>query len=262
MGGLGNQLFEIAAAYAYARKTGGRLQLLRIADAGNRPVYWDTLLQKVTPYLVDALPDCELHWNDDLPTMYKELPPLSCSTYLHGYYQTSKYYDNDEIKQEIKELFRPSDALMKEVLNKYQYLLNNKERVIVVHARRTDYLKNGHMINYHGPLMPDYYERAIAKMAPLVENPIWLLTSDDNTFWKEVPSISTLSDVHIIQEDSDIHAFALLQQFQHFIMANSTFIWWSVWLSRAKKVIAPCRWFGPIGPKPYDDIYEAEWERI
>ena len=32
MGGLGNQLFQIATAYAYASKTGGVLQIPHILD--------------------------------------------------------------------------------------------------------------------------------------------------------------------------------------------------------------------------------------
>ena len=32
MGGLGNQLFQIAAAYAYAKQTGGQLQIIHKTD--------------------------------------------------------------------------------------------------------------------------------------------------------------------------------------------------------------------------------------
>ena len=74
MGGLGNQLFEIAAAYAYARKTNKQLQLLHITDNGDRPVYWNSILQKMNPYLVSTLPNFPVHWSEDLPTMYKEIP--------------------------------------------------------------------------------------------------------------------------------------------------------------------------------------------
>jgi hypothetical protein len=51
----------------------------------------------------------------------------------------------------------------------------------------------------------------------------------------------------------------LLQQFRHFIMSNSTFIWWCVYLSSAHHVIAPAKWFGPKGPHPFHDIYEPSW---
>jgi len=52
MGGLGNQLFQIASAYAYAKKENGILQIIKITENGNRPVYWNTLLKKVESYLV------------------------------------------------------------------------------------------------------------------------------------------------------------------------------------------------------------------
>ena len=42
-------------------------------------------------------------------------------------------------------------------------------------------------------------------------------------------------------------------------MSNSTFIWWCVWLSNAQQVIAPSKWFGPLGPSEYEDIYEPSW---
>ena len=106
------------------------------------------------------------------------------------------------------------------------------------------------MINFHGPLTLDYYENAIENIKRVVSDPIWVFTSDDNSFWESVPCISSLSNVYILDEDSDIFTFTLLKQFHNYIMSNSTFIWWCVWLSNAKKVINLAQWFGPPGPNP------------
>jgi hypothetical protein len=62
--------------------------------------------------------------------------------------------------------------------------------------------------------------------------------------------------------ESDIDTLILLQQFKHCIMSNSTFIWWAVWLGNFTNVIAPSKWFGPTGPKQWEDIYEPSWIRI
>lgn len=262
-GGLGNQLFQIATAYAYAKKEGGTLHILHKVHNGDRPVYWDTILQRMKPYLVQSVPPHMIHCSESLPTMYQSIPSLtSQGVLLDGYRQTSDYFYNDEIKREIRELFAPSSALINEVCARYSFLLENKDRVVVVHARRTDYLRNQMMIDIHGPLPSSYYKEAIRRMKEKVKDPIWLLTSDDNRYWMEIEKELDIHAPVILMNESDLHTFALLQQFQHIIMSNSTFIWWCAWMADAKHVIAPSKWFGPAGPHPYDDIYEDHWERI
>lgn len=265
-GGLGNQLFQIAAAYAYAKKEGVHLQILHKIHNGDRPVYWDTILHRVKPYLVQSISPHIIQWYESRPTMYQSIPSIAGQAIegimLNEYMQTSNYFYNDEIKCELRELFAPSSVLMDEVSARYSFLLENKDRVIVVHARRTDYLRNQTMIDIHGPLHSNYYKEAIRRMKDKVENPIWLLTSDDNRYWMEIEKELDIHAPVILMNESDIHTFALLQQFQHIIMSNSTFIWWCTWMADAKYVIAPSKWFGPAGPHPYDDIYEDHWERI
>jgi hypothetical protein len=263
MGGLGNQLFQIAAAYAYAKQTNGQLQIVRKMDNGNRPVYWDSVVYRIQPYLVSHLPSYLEHWHEPLPTQYREIGALPQNgIYLNGYLQSSKYYGTEEIKQEIKALFRPHPRLQADIYATYSRLIENKERVIVVHARRTDYITYR---DVHGPLEGSYYKETIGRMMKRIEQPIFLLCSDDSSYWNEIKN--DIPDVfnheHIIlNHESDIRTFALLQQFQNFIMSNSTFIWWCVWMSSAKHVLVPSKWFGPAGPAYYEDIYEENWERI
>ena len=263
MGGLGNQLFQIATAYAYARKTGGTLQIPHILDNGKRPVYWDSLLQRVKPYLVQGLPDNLEQWQEQQCTMYAEIGPLPVQgKYLKGYLQTSKYFYNDMYKQEIKALFTPQDELFAACKERYAYLLENKERVVVMHARRTDYLKAA---GVHGPLTGAYYYEAVQRIMQKVQDPIFLLCSDDQAFWNEIREDIAPVFAHehvLLDDDSDLRTFTLLQQCHNFIMANSTFIWWCVWMADAKHVIAPGKWFGPEGPSPYHDIFEDGWELI
>ena len=268
MGGLGNQLFQIATAYAYARKTGGTLQIPHILDNGKRPVYWESLLQRVKPYLVQSLPDNLEPWHEQHCTMYADIGPLPVQgKYVMGYLQTSKYFYNDTYKQEIKALFTPQEELFAACKERYAYLLENKERVVVMHARRTDYLKAA---GVHGPLTGAYYREAVQRImkkleAAGVQNPIFLLCSDDQAFWNEIREDIAPVFAHehvLLDDDSDLRTFTLLQQCHHFIMANSTFIWWCVWMANAKHVIAPGKWFGPEGPYPYHDIFEDGWELI
>ena len=51
---------------------------------------------------------------------------------------------------------------------------------------------------------------------------------------------------------------------EHHVIANSSFSWWGAWLSPAKKVYSPARWFGdsPNVPKNWSDIYCKGWKII
>lgn len=180
MGGLGNQLFQIASAYSYARKEGGDFKILFKSNNGNRPVYWTTILKKIKKYITFSLPSNLEIWNEQSATKYSDISPLrENGKYLMGYLQSSKYFYNDEIKNEIKNLFKQDEIDVNFIKNKYKYLIDNLERVIVIHARRTDYLQAAHI---HNPLNYDYYIKAIDKMLKIVDNPIFLFSSDDNSY--------------------------------------------------------------------------------
>jgi len=253
MGGLGNQLFQIAAAYAYSKKHNATLQLLRITENGTRSLYWDTVFSKLQSNLVESLDFTILeHWIEPCATVYKEIGPPTNGKYLIGYLQSSKYFT--DYKYEIRSLFSPTIYNLRDIYQKHSHILNHTNRIIVLHARQTDYLLKR---DFHGPLDMSYYKKALDKMCTHVENPILLLCGDDPSFWKQADF--THECIHL--EDNDINTFYLLQQCQHFIMSNSTFIWWCVWLSSAKHVIVPAKWFGPLGP-PHEDIYEDGWERV
>jgi hypothetical protein len=262
-GGLGNQLFQIAAGYAYARKEKGHLQLFHTQDNGNRHLYWNSVLYRMKPYITDSFPSIYDNWDDPQCCSYYPIPALTNKNmYLKGYYQSSKYLYSDEIKREIRQLFSPHPDTLQEIYRKYNYLIENADRVIVVHARRTDYLKNETNIMVHGPLNASYYKEAIQRMKIKVKDPIWLLTSDDNRYWIDIEKDLGIHSPIILMNESDVHSFTLLQQFKHYIISNSTFIWWAAWMADAPHVIVPSKWFGPWGSAEYEDIYEPHWERI
>ena len=268
IGGLGNQMFQLATAYAYTKQNNGKLIVLRNKrESDGRPLYWDNMLYRFQEFLVDRVPDSLEQWCESGPTEFCIIPPLTGrGLYINGYLQSPKYFGDTTIQKEIKELFKPSHTTMCNIQSRYNVLLKNKDRIVVVHARRTDYLKNQYIINYHGPLSIDYYNEAIKKISNEIEDPIFILAADDPSFWSsvinELPQLSN-RNIYILDDESEICTLALLQQFQYFIIANSTFSWWAAWLSEdTKKVIAPSKWFGPTGPQNYKDIYMPSWELI
>lgn len=277
MGGLGNQMFQIASAYSYAKQNDGNLKILKINKNGNgyRKLYWNSLFKRFEPYLFESIKGITIEefienfvkdvdvWREDYPTMYKPITPLINDKFLTGHLQSSKYFGDDKMKQEIKELFRPNSSTIDIVKDLYDYLFEDsvKDRVVVLHQRATDYLNYP---EFHNPLNAEYYKKSINLMLKKISNPIFVLAGDDISFWEkirnDIPEIYEHQYVYV--NENDILTFVLLQQFKNFIMSNSTFIWWCVWLSDSKNVIAPSKWFGPDGPELYSDIYEPTWEII
>lgn len=263
MGGLGNQLFQVCSAFAYAKKMGAQLQIEYKEENGNRPLYFDSILKNFKQYIVKKIPDNLENWSESMSTKFSDIGLLSFpGKYLSGYLQSSKYFYNDEIKQEIKMLLQPNTNILTQIINKYKYLIFNMDRIVVIHCRRTDYITAALC---HGPLKGNYYKQAIYKVLESLNNPIFLLCGDDNNFWNEISD--DIKEIYnhewiVMPPETDINTFLLLQHFKNFIMSNSTFIWWCVWLSNAQQVIAPSKWFGPEGPSEYEDIYEPSWIRI
>jgi hypothetical protein len=269
MGGLGNQMFQVAAAYATARQNGANVLLLRNKKADDgRAMYWNSVLGRWAHSLVDALSPLTVgdQWYEVGATEYRPTPMnITRSLHLNGYVQSPKYFSDPVICEEVKMLMRPQAVEVDAIRAKYKNLFEVQDRIVVMHARRTDYLKTPHHIAVHGPLDAAYYRNATEKILETISSPIFLLVSDDPMYWmsilSEVPALMKHS-FHILMDETDVETLVLLQQFRYFILANSTFSWWACWLAEAKKVIAPARWFGPAGPRNYEDIYCKDWIRV
>jgi hypothetical protein len=262
MGGLGNQIFQIATAYAYAKRNNGKLMIKKLKrEPDGRPLYWDSILRGFTEYLIEDPPDNLERWVERGATEFTEISTLH---YPGKYLQSPKYFQ--DYATDIKRLLEPSQDILKLIREKYGPLLDNKDRIVVVHARRTDYLRNQDITNFHGPLSIDYYRQALKAISTKVDNPVFLLASDDPLFWKDVINACDeikLNNIYILDGENEINTMVLLQQFKYFIIANSTFSWWCAWLSNNPNyVIAPSKWFGPTGPKHYEDIYMGSWHKI
>lgn len=248
VGGLGNQMFQIAAAYAYCKRQG--LRLVIAADTGGipkRPVYWDSFLTNCKRYIGSASPGPL--WRE--PSFsYTEI--LRGASVLQGYFQSSRYFADSSA--DIRELFTPSEAVRDAVRTKYSYLLSHHPYVII-HVRRGDYFDKGS--EHHGILTPAYYRKAMA----LFPDAFFLVFSDDPTWCRAQP---WLSGTTIMDEPDECVALHFMSQFGHYILSNSSFSWWAAWLSTAnkKKVVVPDTWFGPSGPTRWEDVYEPDWIRL
>lgn len=253
IGGLCNQLFQVAAGYAHCRRN--NLQLCISKTTEYRPVYWDTWLYRFLGHTSEPITNGPV-WRE---IVFHYTPITSNSRYLYGFFQSSKYFS--DVIDEIRSLFTIPDSIKYNIKQLYSNILTEEfqKNAIVIHVRRGDYLHGGNLIK-HGILTEKYYDDAVAKIRSLNPTGPLLVFSDDLPWCRTQPYFS---GAQFIDEPHDVKALWLMSQFCDYIMSNSTFSWWAVWLgSRWRHVIAPDRWFGSTGPQDYQDIYETDWIRI
>jgi hypothetical protein len=258
-GGLGNQLFEIAAGYAHAKRTGRTLQISATA-LGGRPAYWRTFLHKCAHW-VATMPLTGLPLWKEPHFHYSPIPPQI--TAFRGFFQSSR--DFNDVSGEIRALFDPHPIIKSVVATKYADLLRDAATDgCVVHIRRTDYL-TGANAPIHAVCDKAWYARALAEMDRVRSGrpTHYLVFSDDLDWCRSQADLWTGRHVTFVDERNDCVTLHLMSHFRNFVISNSSFSWWATWLQpTAKTVVAPARWFGKGGPQDWEDVYEPEWIRL
>lgn len=237
-GGLGNMMFQLAAAYALAKKYNHTLLLNpnHVGTLHKAPMeYKDSIFKKIE---VPSKP-LEFYKISEESFNYKPLGSLDENIILDGYFQSYKYFN--DYQNEIKDLFSF------EVDSRY----DPKEKVSV-HIRRGNYTQ---LSQHHHNLSISYYLNAIEQFS----NHNFLVFSDDIEWCKE----QFLGSRYIFVEDTtDVEDLYLMSQCDHNIIANSTFSWWGAFLNQNpnKKVIHPDKWFGPVNSNiSTKDLFPKDW---
>ena len=248
-GGLGNQLFQISAAYALAIENNDELVLdpnnhFLPLQGRNVSHYRDTILRKIN-----------FEENLKIDTTYHE-PNFSFNPIdyvkgqmLVGFLQSEKYFK--KYADEIRELFAIDDVTLLYIKEKHGKILQDLNSVSI-HVRRGDYLK---LQNVHPVCDSKYYGSSIKEFSP---SSTFYVFSDDVEWCQETFKHKRFK----IIDENDIISLYLMSMCKDNIIANSSFSWWGAWLNRNdnKKVIAPQRWFGDMSNNATKDLIPSEWE--
>lgn len=129
---------------------------------------------------------------------------------------------------------------------------------VSLHIRRRDYLYNP---NYN-VCKEEYYKKAINKILESLDNPIFVVFSDDPD-WCDLYLKQFNVDYKIVNWNKGSDSYQdmfLMSQCKHNVIANSTFSWWGAWLNNnsGKIVIAPKKWTTTI---PMDKPQEG-WHML
>lgn len=256
IGGLGNQMFILAAGYVCGRVHGRPLYLPSTISFQNphhksKENYITSLFQNFGLCL--QMSESELR--SSVLAHYKRYKPkgfgpwfpheVTPGTYMDSYFQ---YYP-------------PLAPFEKEIRERFLVGLKQKKadlQMAFLHIRRGDYLNHP---DYHYIQSVEYYEHAISQL--LEKNPAITkikLFSDDIAWVKEQPLFKKNTTLFIFSEKED-ELDALCEMASCHggaIIANSTFSWWGAFLgaySVRAPIFYPSRWIAEDVPS----LCPSEW---
>ena len=263
MGGLGNQLFQIATAYAYAKRHSMKLVLPRTWDhTPDRPPVWEEYLDPSTWTFLSAEAYASTQWItiSEKGFAYNPLPPPGSEGHykLFGYFQSSLYFN--EYAEDLRILFKPPQLLLVssiESLVKAGMLL--QATWIGAHVRRGDYLKAA---DYHLVCTAEYYRGArtfIESKTSLQQQTCWF--TEDPEWVKE----NLFKEGDLIINGKGPVDFTSLTYFKYLILSNSSYSWWAAWLNSycypndERVICCPDKWFGSSVPHDCYTVREPGW---
>jgi glycosyltransferase involved in cell wall biosynthesis len=245
-GGLGNQLFQIAACLSLAKRLG--YVAMFDPDKHFLPLqgrkfmtYTNNLYRELI--ISHNLPITQQYNSDKFN--YVEIPHIQPLTIIKGGFQSEKYFD----KFLINNIFGINEYIANMLTNKYGDVTNK----VSIHVRRGDYLK---LWPHHVFVGEEYYTKAITQMG----DKNYLVFSDDIEWCK-----SFFKGKFDFIQDEDYNELYLMSLCGGNIIGNSTFSWWGAWLNRTpnKKVISPNTWFGPgYADWNTNDLIPQNWIKI
>jgi len=183
---------------------------------------------------------------------YHNIPQPNKITELQGYFQSVDFFD--EYRDSIKNILTIDQSVVNKVFDKF----NKDSKKLCIHIRWGDpYDRNvggGHKgVESRHPVMTlEYYESSIEYILNNSHIDEFLVFTDNhdtkefinNKFDKYNKPIT-----YVDYSENYIDDFILQSKCNHFVIANSTFSWWSSYLSDSKDKIVCCplnnEWFGP-----------------
>lgn len=281
LGGLGNQLFQFACAYALARhedrelvldaSSFGRQRLrayrldrfrvpARLAEPGELSAWgleaglWARLRRRLMGPRIATVAEQGF--------AYQALRlPHGEDCRLTGYWQSERYFEAQAPALRRALAWRaPARGINAAWLRRIRAA---GPKAAAVHVRRGDYVSQARVAAVHGSLGLDYYAAALKRLRAAVKGARLFVFSDEPA-WVRAQALFRGAVVldsnppELPEED-----LRLMAACRHFVIANSSFSWWGAWLGEARgtRVLAPRRWFADAG-RDSRDLLPKRWARL
>jgi len=268
MGGLGNQMFQYAAAKSLAEQTGRIINLdthFFKKRKGTHTLRQLELQSFNINATVDATPAFMLKMMSRIEEENTDTPLNKClrrgPILLKGYWQSEHYFLN--IKENLREEFTLRDISAQRVKN-FMQAVKSAQNSLSIHVRRGDYVTNPDAASVHGVCSLSYYQEAVKKIAEIYAVDRCFVFTDDPDWVRLNIKIDLPFDIiepqPMAPAAEDIFMMSLCK---HHVVANSSFSWWGAWLKNDDSgvTIAPQSWY-LIPPPQGNNIVPCGWMRL
>ena len=285
IGGLGNQMFQYAAARAHSLRLDKALKV-DTRDFSKYKLHQGFELDKLFNVSTEIASGTDLklilswqkarimrrifrrpqlkflrHRNYVVEPQFgywKGVNQLKDNIYLDGYWQSEKYFI--EFSDKIRADFTFKLPFSKQNAEIAKYIA--QANAVSLHVRRGDYVNNKKNA-FISVCSLDYYRAAIEQTKSQVDKPVFFVFSDDID-WVKSNFVLDKKTVFVSHNDGSesFNDMRLMSLCKHHIIANSSFSWWGAWLNANpnKIVIAPKQWFA--SKLDDSDLVPANWLRL
>lgn len=283
IGGLGNQMFQYATARALAYRHGVELKLdtsflLRDAEGKYTQRNYELSVFEANPKIATEIETAsflkfgtnrlfrelqrlvpELFGNlyiaENSPLYFKNFIHLPNHTYLDGFWQSEKYFNN--IRHILLSDFQIKTPVPPAVRAWQEKISQVKS--IAVHVRRGDYLNSASAQTHHGSCSINYYQQAVQHIIDEQGPGEIFVFSDDIKWCRNHLKFNTQTN-YVEHAEAACWDMFLMSQCNGNVIANSSFSWWAAWLNQQpdKIVIMPENWLTGVRSSSLD-IVATNW---
>jgi hypothetical protein len=255
-GGLGNQLFQAAAAVIYGKETDRQVIIpLEQPQIHNTGIdYRDTVFREfprmdrvMDGTAIEQLKAAGFSIHPGEPGFEPWfIHSIQGNILLHGYFQ---YYPPiGKYEELIRKTFLEGLPIVKQ-----------NSSWVGIHVRRGDYLKPPHS-EVHYVQTEAYYRTALEKFKGQL---VFKIFSDDLEWCKSQAFFQKLVKKEFVEESNEINALARMAECAGgFICANSTFSWWGAFLGAYQfraRICVPKDWMRGHDTR---ELFPREWIQL
>jgi|LakMenEpi03Aug12_release.lakeMendotaPanAssembly.Ray.scaffolds.fasta_scaffold445026_2 hypothetical protein len=272
LGGLGNQLFQWAAANYYQQRSNNSITI-DLTYCGPKFVEHNSV---ITDLKFDSKFDLRVVRGRNIRISHALESLSSKNRYinrLRNFFQGRYVAKSDGY---IKDLLEVDSKIIRGYFQTHSYLSSLTEQplqvslrkpslsttnisdpfAVAIHIRRGDYLN---LSSSFGVLADDYYLSALKLVREFLNPTSVCIFSNDTDAARGLANIigPEAKVIENITGESDASTLIALSKFNYIITANSSFSWWAAILNEKKTVIYPKPWFRAIETSP--DLHPKDW---